>query len=178
MVKSIGYSKVYASETAKIRPKLEVWFERFGIKSVIDIGCGADKLTTEAFGVDGRALPGVNYVTKGLDDIYNLYDLIYPITGKVKIVYSSHTLEHLSDDVKALNNWVQLTDDDGIVFLYLPDDQFYANDTNPEHVQRYAYKEFVDRFSLDGDLSHFDLVDHGPDVGFDRYSFYVVFKRL
>jgi len=162
---------IYHSETAKIRHRIDKYlFE----KSVIDIGCGPDKVTLDAFGVDGRPLNGIDYVTKARNEIYHLDSIL---DKRFDVVFSSHVLEHLKRDVHALKSWSNLLNPDGVMLLYLPDDDWYDNDTNPEHVQRYKYVDFVRRFDQFGDIDFLDVIEHWPDVGKDRYSFFVACKK-
>lgn len=172
MSKSIGYSKIYHSETEKIYPKIEKYFVGLDRSTVIDIGCGPHKIFPEAFGVDGRALPGVDMVTKTISDIYHLSETL---RGPYNVVYSSHTLEHLIYDMDALRDWEKLLMPDGKIILYLPSDDYYDNASNPEHVQRYTVASFVARVECLKDI--LDVIEFGEDVDMpDKYSFYVVFK--
>lgn len=179
--KQIGYSRVFKSETEKIRTKIIKYLEEKGTSSIIDIGCGTDKLTTDAFGVDGRNVDGVDFVLQG-GEIFNLkyaiaVDSPYGHRLPFSIVYSSHCLEHLPDDVSTLKSWMKLMADDGYMILYLPDDRWYDNSQNPEHLQIYTYPEFIKRFEKGNDLDFLTIVESGEDHGFDRYSFYVVLRK-
>jgi predicted SAM-dependent methyltransferase len=160
----------YKSETEKIRAIAANHL----ITPVVDIGCGHDKITTTAFGIDSRGLPGVDLVV-GNDDIYRLSDLV---EGRLfGTVYSSHCLEHLERDRDALFGWSRLLVPGGLIFLYLPDDRGYDNASNPEHKQRYVYQTFTDRFSLGRDLDFLEVVNGDEDHRDGCYSFWVVLKR-
>lgn len=139
----------------------------------MDLGCGPDKIKPDALGVDGRALPGVDFVTT---DIYNLPELLKDKRESFDAVFSSHFLEHLPNDELALRQWAWFVKSGGHLVVYLPDDDHYDNDSNPEHLQRYCYADFVAR--MGNAFDNLRLVDHGPDVGPDRYSFFVVWQKV
>lgn len=157
---------MYKSETAKIKPRIE----KYLTGSIIDIGCGNDKVASDAYGVDGRALPGVNLVVRFLNDLAkHLY-------GKqFDVVYSSHCLEHMPDDVACLRDWIEIVKPGGLLILYLPDIRFYR-EQNPEHYQSYAYEEFMRKMKIN--FPNIQVVDSGMDLGPEKYSFFCVFKKL
>jgi len=160
---------VYISETQKIRPKIEKYL--FG--EVADIGCGHDPVVPNAFGIDCRSFPHVKLLTKRLDQL----SVENPaLVERFDVVYSSHCLEHFSNDVDAINDWCKLIKRDGFLILYLPDDRYYRNDLNPEHLHRYYYHDFMREFMPRFQFLH--ILDSGEDIGDDRYSFFVVAKKI
>lgn len=175
----------YSSEAAKVRDMPHVM--KYVVGSIIDLGCGPDKVTPEAFGVDGRDLPGVDYITDSM-----IHDIVSPLAmrvGKVDTVFSSHFLEHLRDQFWALINWRELLKDGGHLVLYLPDGRHYDNKENLEHMIDMNYDDFMFWFKRsfcgegkDFKGNHlpklFELVDSGMDVGEDRYSFYLIAKKV
>ena len=84
---------------------------------ILDLGCGAHKSDESFFGVDVRELSGVNYVSS-IDDMSNLDD------GFANAIVSRHSLEHLVDTVKTLNEWVRVLQLDGKIIIILPDHEF------------------------------------------------------
>lgn len=159
----------YFSETQKIKPKIDKYLNG----NIIDIGCGKHKITPEATGVDQVDHYGVvNYVTNHLDQLASVRP---EWVGNFDVVYSSHCLEHVKDDLVSLKEWVSLLKPGGYLILYLPDDDHYDNDSNPEHLQRYTYLQFMkDKFLQ---LENVIEVESGPHIGYDCYSFYVVGKK-
>lgn len=177
----------YMSETAKVQDRPE-WMKYIKGR-VIDLGCGGSKITPDAIGVDGRPLPGVDIVCYD----WELHDAIRKKFGQsiaeFDTVFSSHFLEHLSDQWKAIWDWSLLLKRNGILFLYLPDGRHYNNQENPEHMIDMNYDQFMFWFrrvwcgeshDFQGKPTspEFKLIDHGMDVGPDRYSFYVIAQKI
>lgn len=171
----------YSSESAKVRDMPNVM--KFITGRVLDIGCGPDKITPDALGVDGRDLPGVGCVTD------NPYFLKMELGSDWDTVFSSHFLEHLQSPFEALVEWCSCLKLGGHLVLYLPDGDHYNNKENPEHMQDIKYEPFMLWFrrSLCGEgkdfkgnnlLKQFELVDSFMDVGPDRYSFVVIARKV
>lgn len=158
----------FCSETEKIRPRII----KYCNGHVLDIGCGSDKVCPEAIGLDCRDLPGVNMLTKDLNKISKSHP---DFVGYFDCVYSSHCLEHFEDDIGAIRDWLRLLKIGGFLVLYLPDDLHYDNDSNPEHLHRYKLKEFVNEFMKQ--FEEIEVIEGGPDIGEDRYSFFVVAQK-
>lgn len=178
----------YSSEAAKVRDMPNVM--KFIIGSVLDIGCGPDKITPEAFGVDGRDLPGVNVVTDNPYDLAGLIGKDHLITyEKYDAVFSSHFLEHLNNQYGAIVEWRKLIRLGGHLVLYLPDGDHYNNKENPEHMVDMKYEPFMfwfrrafcgegKDFRGENIPKMFELVDSFMDVGADRYSFVVIARKV
>jgi len=176
------------SEAEKVRELPEVM--KYITGSIIDIGCGDCKIVPEAFGVDGRDLPGVDLVVKTLGSTMIGFDL--EKAGKLEsfdTVFSSHVLEHLVNPFMAIRTWTWLLKPGGNLVLYLPDGDHYDNKGNPEHMQDMKYESFLFWFkrvfcgegkNFRGEhlLPFFELVSHGLDVGPDRYSFWIVARLV
>lgn len=155
---------IYKSETDKIKPKIQKYLNG----KIIDIGCGGDKITPDSYGVDCRPLPGVNLVVRFLNNLSNL------IPDLFDVVYSSHCLEHMADDVACLKDWLESIKPGGLLILYLPDIRHY-HEFNPEHFQAYAYEEFMRK--MKANFPNIQEVESGMDLGREKYSFYCVFKK-
>ena len=158
----------YYSESEKIFPKIEKYLQGF----IVDVGCNQHKVVSHAIGIDQYPHPCVDYLTSKLDHLSD--GVLSHLKGKVDVVFSSHCLEHFQGDVAALVDWLELLKPDGHLILYLPDDRYYNNDKNPEHVQRYTYEKFL--FFMKS--LRVQIVDSGLDVGHDKYSFFVVAKKV
>lgn len=172
----------YSSEAAKVRDMPNVM--KYITGKILDLGCGPDKITPLAKGLDGRPLPGVDFVISDpitciANDVGDDYDT----------VFSSHFLEHLRDQFGALAEWRICLKDGGHLVLYLPDGRHYNNQENPEHMIDMRYDDFMFWFkrSFCGEGKDFkgnnfpklfELVDSGMDVGPDRYSFYVIARKV
>lgn len=172
-------SRPYHSEADKVRDLPEVM--KYVTGTILDLGCGDDKITPEAIGYDGRALPGVNIVQ---DDPYDLSTVDW-----VDTVFSSHFLEHLANPYEAIVEWAGCINQGGHLVLYLPDGRHYNNNDNPEHLFDWNHDNFVFwiKRSFCGEGKDFkgehlpklmELVDHGMDLRENCYSFYVILRIL
>lgn len=164
---------MYVSETDKIRPRIAKYLNG----RIMDIGCGNDKVTPRAFGVEYRDLPGVDFQPDNYEDIYRLAWVLPEQVGAYDVVYSSHCLEHIPNDLAAIESWVKMLRIDGVLILYLPDDRYYReNITNTEHFHAYVWEIFERRFkAYFGD--RLPIIETNLHVGHDRYSFYVVAQK-
>jgi SAM-dependent methyltransferase len=172
----------YHSEAAKVRDMPHVMKYIKGV--VYDMGCGPDKIIPGAIGVDGRRLDGVDVVHSDPSTYsYNMDDYV------CDTVFSSHFLEHLPDQWGAVKAWSDMIRPGGHLVLYLPDGRYYDNKENLEHMVDMNYEQFMFWFrrSFCGEGKNFrgeflkksfDVVDSGMDIGDDRYSFYVIAKKV
>lgn len=158
-----GAAVGFLSETEKIRPRIEKYLSG----KIIDIGCGGDKVCRSAIGVDIRKTDAVDVVVPQITALSDLFPKDFDV------VFSSHCLEHIADDVGVIKNWVKLLNPGGLMVLYLPDVRYYTQH-NPEHVHEYTYDSFM--FDVE-EKTGMSVVDSGLDVGDDRYSFFVVLKK-
>lgn len=169
----------YGSETEKIYHKIARYLH--GV--IYDIGCGAHKITPDAIGIDGRPVFEGGQVQEGLT--------VFPesMTGTADVVFSSHVLEHMEDDYATIVAWAKLLKPCGKLILYLPDGRHYNNYANLEHLRDYQYEQFMmffrrafcgegKNFKGENLPKTFNLCEDGPDVGQDRYSFYLVAEKV
>lgn len=158
----------YISETQKIRPIIQKYLSG----RVMDIGCGQDKVTPDAFGIDARKFPHTDFITL---DLYGLDKQIPHLRKQMDVVYSSHVLEHIPNDVAAINEWSKFLKIGGYIILYLPDDRWYDNEANHEHIRSFTYPQFLRFFKRA--FQHLEIVESGEHHGEDLYSFYIVAKK-
>src|ERR1700749_1442663 len=126
----------YYSETDKAR---EIIDPKYLEGKVLDIGCGTHKIKSDAIGIDGRDVRGVDIVLKDEDEIYELKDSNYEFAKEANTLFSSHCIEHLRDDYCALMCWHGLIKQGGYLILYLPDGNLYSHDGNLEHMRPYTF---------------------------------------
>lgn len=169
----------YQSEAAKVRDMPNVM--KYITGRVADVGAGHDKITPDAVAFDGRQLDGVNVVLEGcmLDNTF--YDTIF----------SSHFLEHTPSPFEYIMDWYYHLDPvkKGHIVIYMPEKSHYNSTENLEHLWNWSYEDFIFWFkrTFCGEGKNyrgehipklFELVDSGLDVGDDRYSFYVIAKKV
>lgn len=169
--------KQYMSEAAKVRDMPHVM--KYVTGRIADVGAGHDKVTPDAIAFDGRSLDGVNVVQEGclLDD--SVFDT----------VFSSHFLEHIRYPFEYIMDWFAHLRHGGHIVIYMPDKAHYNNEENLEHLWNWSYEDFLFWFKRNccGEGKNyrgenlpklFELVDSGMDVGDDRYSFYLIGRKV
>jgi 2-polyprenyl-3-methyl-5-hydroxy-6-metoxy-1,4-benzoquinol methylase len=156
---------MYVSETQKIRPVVE----KYCHGSVVDIGCGDDLIVPSAVGVDVRKTSKSQIITDKFKTLSTV------LNQRFDTVFSSHCLEHIDNDVMAVRDWISLLNDGGHLILYLPSDDHYDNKSNPDHLHWYKHESFIAWFGHY--FPHMNIIDHGMDIGEDKYSFYLVAKK-
>lgn len=172
----------YSSEAAKVRDMPEVM--QYITGRIADVGCGPDKITPESIGFDGRDLDGVTRIS---EDLSQLNYLGQPLT--LDTIFSSHFLEHIADPHRYIVGWANHLVPGGHLVLYLPQKDAYNSHENLEHLWNWANEDFVFWFNrsfcgLGKDFrgNHlpklFELVDSKLDIGEDRYSFYVIARKV
>ena len=168
----------YHSETAKVKDRPE-WM-KYITGRVADIGAGGDSITEDAYCVDGRPMDG-NIVRHDL--------FLREEDGLFNTVFSSHFLEHVATPFEYLKNWAQYLVQGGHLVLYMPQKDAYKSEDNPEHMLNWSHDDFMFFFkrTMCGEgkdykgnhyPKYFDVVESGLDIGPDRYSFYVIARRV
>jgi len=112
---------------------------------IYDLGCGANKTLDKSIGID--ILPGSDIVSS-IDDLPMIKD------ESVDTIISRHSLEHLSDPIKTLNEWRRILKVGGKIVVILPDDEF-INTLDPtlsdgKHLQAFtrdSFKKIIESIS-------------------------------
>ena len=103
----------------------------------IDVGCGLNKIHSQAIGIDKRlGQKDVGYSfgaqIQGSGDRLPWFE-----TGSLDYVFSSHALEHMSHVESTLREWHRIIVPGGRLVLILPDKRRYPNigqpGANPDH---------------------------------------------
>lgn len=172
-----------AVEALKIKDKIQ----KYLVGRIADIGCGDECITENAYGIDGRDFPCVSLLT---DSLYGLADKLPPMLSKFETVFSSHVAEHLPDMYKTVNEWGSIVEQGGHLILYLPCGSRYDNFENKEHCHDTRYEQFMlwfkrvfcgEALNFKGEQllpPVFELIEDGTDYGENRYSFFLVAKKL
>jgi SAM-dependent methyltransferase len=84
-------------------------------------------------GESGAHLRGARPINLTLADEYNAHNLP---AGKYNYIFSSHTLEHISDYVDTLQYWKSYLKPRGVLFLYLPSHEmeYWLPQNNKKHL--------------------------------------------
>ena len=84
--------------------------------------------------------PGAKPINITIDDKFDAYNLP---DKKYDYIFSSHTLEHLPDCVRALEYWKAHLISDGVLFLYLPhpDMGYWLPQNNRKHLHSFYPKD-------------------------------------
>lgn len=163
------------TETAKICWEIPKYTRGKGL----EIGCGAQKTYPHFIGVDnGRDAVLFNQKMKP-DILAEAEDLSMFASQSMDFVFSSHTLEHLDDDLKALKEWWRVLKPKGHLTLYLPHKLFYPNKgqkgANPDHRRDYLPDDVI---SLMKQVGSWDLIENQERNEDREYSFLQVYKKL
>lgn len=163
-------------ETSKIRFEVAP----YTMGSVLDVGCGIDKLWPHALGVDSQRDAAL-YGTPVKPDIVVPDARRMPIFGDEAFdaVFSSHTLEHIEDHRAALAEWWRLVRPGGHLVLYLPDKAAYPNigepGANPDHRHDFAPQDLIDAM---GEVApDWSLVENQTRHEGREYSFLQVYRK-
>lgn len=170
--------KIYHSESGKVQDMPNVM--KYIIGRVADIGAGQNKITHDCIAFDGRALDGINVVADGL----YIYD-----QQPFDTIFSSHFLEHVINPSDYVLNWWMNLNVGGYLILYLPSKEHYDSHENKEHMFNWSYEDFMFWFKrgftgegMNYKGEHlpkmFEVVESGMDVGEDRYSFFVIARKV
>lgn len=162
------------NEAAKIRDRIMSYLTA---KTVVDLGCGNEKVVPWAVGVDDYREQGDR--TTGADVVCAL-EVFCPVE-KFDVVFSSHALEHLSWPLgETLARWVAMAKLNGHLILYLPDERHYVYDHQYRRVRNPAHKHYLVPEVVLWHLEQLPVVVEvmEPDLGPDRYSCLFVCRRV
>lgn len=169
-----------ATEAEKILPAIS---SLLAGKSVLDIGCGSEKIVPWATGVDDASesalLPqGVLRCSVKPSD-----RALVAAFGQTKfqVVFSSHTLEHIKDPIReTLECWGSLVAPNGLLILYLPDESVYRYSQSNPKARNPAHWHYLtpETFQWYAEqIPGFLLLPIVKDIGPNRYSFLVQMRK-
>lgn len=120
-----------ASKTEKIRGR--GFLEKYFSGKVLDIGCG-----------DNLVVPNAAPFDRAQGDAENILSYLSP--ESFDCVHSSHSLEHMSDVPKVLEQWWQLVKPGGAMIIVVPDEDLYEQGVwpslfNREHAATFRFKK-------------------------------------
>ena len=127
---------------------------------IIDIGCSSgiflkdlEQLgfkTENLFGVDISEKAIQNCKKNGIQNAFVMDAQNIFLPEKFDIIVASDCLEHLQDDIKAINNWKLLLKTGGTMYVFVPAFQClwsYHDEVN-RHFRRYTKNELSTKLSL------------------------------
>ena len=143
----------------------------------VDIGAGSFKVLPHVISVDNGHHDRAFGIHSKPDIYAEADDLGVFADQSMDFVYSSHTLEHVVDYKKTLQEWWRLVKVGGYLVLYLPHKEFYPNigqeGANADHKHDFYPEDIIHAMP-----AGWDLLEHDERNGGDEYSFLLVFKRL
>jgi ADP-heptose:LPS heptosyltransferase/predicted SAM-dependent methyltransferase len=153
-------------------------------KVVLDLGCGPDKISGHAIGVDNGAdtrLFGIQFKPDVRVDSCERLPMFADSTADT--VFSSHLLEHIVDTRAALAEWWRLVKVGGYLVLYLPHRKLYPNighpGANPDHKHDFLPDDIVGHMGQVAEASGcgWELVVNEDRNADYEYSFLQVYRK-
>ena len=136
-------------------------------KVILDIGCGRHKTIPQAIGID--VLEGADIVSSG-DELKGIKD------NSIDIIISRHSLEHILDTIKALEEWGRVLKSGGKIIIILPDHEFINTMdmrlSAGQHLHAFTRESFN---NLIKKIGGFSIKDIGTCV--KEWSFYVIIEK-
>ncbi len=143
---------------------------------IIDIGCGREKITPEAIGVD---FPNERL---SASDIW--IDLSTPKNLRIfrpeyfDVVFSSHCLEDMVDVVGSLKEWWRILKTGGYMILYLPHAEYSPHvgsiGVNPWHKNDFIPENII---NIMNEFACYELVSNTSHNELDEYAFELVLRK-
>jgi ADP-heptose:LPS heptosyltransferase len=116
--------------------------------------------------------------TQKPDVMCDVEDLSVFGSQSMDFVYSSHTLEHISDYKSALKEWWRVVKVRGYLILYLPHKDFYPNmgqnGSNPDHKHDFLPQDIISAME---ELSGWDLLECQERNEDQEYSMLLIFQK-
>ncbi len=168
------------SETRHVRPYVLKYCQGRGV----DLGCGDEKITPEAIGVDYAIGYGLADHPETVADVTCGWEehLASVPAGSLDYVYSSHLLEDYEDIEPVLRAWVEAVKPGGYLILYLPMEELFKQHCeatgqtyNKHHHQNWQSAEDFLAQLPSWFSEQMECVEASGVIGV--YSFYVVLKK-
>ena len=146
----------------------------------LDIGCGPTKVWPHLIGIDsGKDTDLFGIPMKPDIVVGDAKRMPLFADESVETVYSSHTLEHITEYRTALKEWWRLVKPGGHLILYLPHKDFYPNigqpGGNPDHKHDFIPQDIIEAMAFIGEDWSL-LVNEERDGGIE-YSFLQVWRK-
>ncbi|MCH2491042.1 MAG: class I SAM-dependent methyltransferase [Flavobacteriales bacterium] len=129
---------------------------------ILDIGCSSGILLNELqdegfalknlFGVDFSEKAIANCKANGIENAFVMDAQHITLPQQFDIIIASDCLEHLQEDESALQNWYNLLDEQGKIYVFVPAHMSlwsYHDEVNL-HYRRYSKKELISKMQSVG----------------------------
>ena len=161
----------YIPEVEKARALFTPYAQGVGL----DLGCGCQKISGEAIGVDCDFIPGTTNIAWNLNE-----DLWLIAPRSLDYIFSSHLLEHLVDPGLRLPDWWSKIKPGGYLCLYLPHGDYITNQ-GEEHIWKRLFPEDILGWMRGMDYSTVlkknRPIDPGVEDIWQEYSFALVLRK-
>jgi len=161
----------YVPEVEKVRDLFLPFVQGVGL----DLGCGCQKITREAIGVDCDFIPGTTNIAWDLNE-----DLWLIAPRSVDFIFSAHLLEHLVNPEYRLPDWWSKIKPGGFLCLYLPHGDFIGIQSD-EHIWKRLYPETILEWMRDLDYKRVLNLERprDPELPVERqeYSFALILRK-
>lgn len=129
---------------------------------VLDIGCSSGVFLKELkemgfdeknlFGIDISEVAIENAKQNGLENTFVMDAQNITLDEKFDVIIASDCLEHLKEDEKALKNWYELLNKNGVAFIFVPAfmSLWSYHDEYNMHYRRYTNSELKSKLEKEG----------------------------
>lgn len=139
----------------------------------LDIGCGNQKVCSEATGIDIAGTAADIKLDLSADNALYLF-----ADGVFDYVFSSHCLEDFKCTKEILAEWWRVIKPGGHLILYLPDKKFYPNvgtaGANPNHQQDFEWQDIWAILKKFGNIKLISATEHNQS---NEYSFQMICRK-
>jgi len=140
--------------------------------TVLDIGCGDEKIIPQAIGVDLDPKADLR-VDLSRPDALSLFN-----NDSVDVIFSSHFLEHIIDYEGALRQFWRILKPNGLLILYLPHRDLYPRigeeGANPDHKHDFVPEDILNALSK---FARYTVIRNQTHDEADEYSFELVISK-
>lgn len=145
----------------------------------LDLGCGPSKPYPHFIGVDNCRDTQLFGIQMQPDVRCDAMGLSLFADESLDFIFSSHTLEHLDDDVGALREWWKKIKPGGHLCLYLPHADFYpragTEGANPDHKRDYLPADLIEKMKQ---IGSWDLIEDQARNETNEYSLFQVYRKV
>ena len=147
----------------------------------IDVGCGPKKAFPKFIGVDNCVDTQLFGIPIAPDIKVESCETLPFDDGELDFVFSSHTLEHVTDFKRALAEWWRVVKPGGHLVLYLPHAELYPRigepGSNPDHKHDFLPSHITDAMAEVAEHTGMELLEDEVRDGGREYSFYQVYRK-